>query len=172
MSDPAFYQTLYRQDGRWNKYPWAVDAIAARPATLFTADHDLHKIRRQPLNQFFSRQKVLNRQDLIRRHIDKLCDRLLAFAVSGQVVNLGAAITALTRDVVNEFILNKNYNSLGQEDFDIAQLIAAQGAGKMWRLSKHVRWVAPTARSIPIDWMIKSGDEGTRAFFEHLKVGL
>lgn len=115
---------------------------------------------------------MLNRQDIIQQHINKLCDRLSVYAASGQVVNLGAAITALTRDVVNEFILNKNYNSLGQDDFDIAQLIAAQGAGKMWRLSKHVRWVAPTVRSIPVDWMIKSGDEGMRAFFGQLKVCL
>ena len=55
---------------------------------------------------------MLNREDLIRRHIDKLCDRLLVFAASGQVLNLVAVIMALSRNVVNEFILNKNYNSL------------------------------------------------------------
>lgn len=169
MSDPDFLETLYRHDGRWDKYAWAVDAFAAHGATLFTTGHDLHRIRRQPLNPFFSKSKVASRHYLIQRHLDILCSRLSEFAASRKMVNLGAATTALTRDVANDFIINKSYKSLEQEDFDIAQLIASQGGGWMWRVTKHVRCVAPILTSIPIDWMIKLGDEAMRAFFGHMK---
>lgn len=169
VSDPAFFETLYSYEGRWHKYDWAVNAWAAKYATIFTADHELHKARRQPLNPFFSKSKVAGRQSLIWKHIQKLSYRLSGFATSGKVINLGAATTALTRDVANDFVLNKSYNSLDREDFDIAQLIASHGAGSMWRLSKHLRWVAPTMRSVPVDWMIRFGDQGMKAFFSQLK---
>lgn len=169
MSDPGFFETLYSYEGRWHKYDWAIDAWAAKYATLFTAAHELHKARRQPLTPFFSKSKVAGRQTLIWKHIQKLSNRLSEFSASGKVVNLGAATTALTRDVANDFVLNKSYNSLDREDFDIAQLVASRGAGYMWRLSKHLRWVAPMMRSVPVDWMIRFGDEGMKAFFGQLK---
>ncbi|RYP22145.1 hypothetical protein DL767_009119 [Monosporascus sp. MG133] len=140
VNDPAFYDTLYCQDGRWNKYDWAVDAFASKGAPLFTVDHNVHRARRQPLNPFFSKMKVASRQYQIRKHLHKLRERLSKFVVSRQTVNLGAALTAFTRDVANEFILSKAYNSLDRDDFDIAQLTASQGGGHIWRLSKHIRW--------------------------------
>ncbi|RYO91541.1 hypothetical protein DL764_008276 [Monosporascus ibericus] len=169
VNDSAFYNTLYCQDGRWNKYDWAVDAFAAKGAPLFTVDHNVHRARRQPLNPFFSKMKVASRQDQIRKHLYKLRVRLSKFAVSRQTINLGAALTAFTRDVANEFILGKAYNCLDRDDFDIAQLTASQGAGHIWRLSKHIRWVAPALRAIPVDWIMKYGDNDTKLFFSHLQ---
>jgi hypothetical protein len=51
--DPAFFEKVYRQDGRWDKYAWAMDGFASKGAMICTADHDIHKARRVPLNTFF-----------------------------------------------------------------------------------------------------------------------
>jgi cytochrome P450 len=40
----------------------------------------------------------------------------------------------------------------------------------MWRLTKQVRFVAPTMRAVPMDWIIKTADEGTKIFFRYLQV--
>jgi cytochrome P450 len=106
-------------------------------AAIFTADHDLHKARRQPMNAFFSKTRVANHQELIRKHLGKLTSRLVKFAESKEQCNFGAAVTALARDVANEFILAKSYNSLEQDDFGVDLLLASQGSGAIWRLSKH-----------------------------------
>lgn len=59
MNDATFFDTLYnRQEGVWHKYDWSVDAFATKGATIWTADHTLHKNRRLPLNPFFSKAKV------------------------------------------------------------------------------------------------------------------
>ncbi|KAI1441145.1 cytochrome P450 [Annulohypoxylon stygium] len=107
-------------DGVWDKYDWSVDAFATQGAALLTPKHELHKARRQPLNPFFSKANVRNRQDMIDRHLGKLCDRIFAFAVSRETFNFGAAITAFARDVAFDFILGKNYGSLDKDDFDEA----------------------------------------------------
>src|ERR1700710_690667 len=69
VNDPSFFEKLYRQDGRWDKYAWAQDAFMVKGAALCTSDHDLHKARRLPLNSFFSKVKVVSKQDLIRNNV-------------------------------------------------------------------------------------------------------
>ncbi|KAF7924918.1 uncharacterized protein EAE98_007006 [Botrytis deweyae] len=167
--DPAFFEKLYRQDGRWHKYGWALDGFSAGGTTICTADHDIHKARRLPLNAFFSKAQVADKQDLIRRNVQKICDRIAQFTSTGQIVNLGAATSAFTRDVSTEFILGKSYNSLDKEDFDIGMTNVFQGSGHIWRITKHITWFGPTMKSIPVDWVIKVADDGTKAFFRYLK---
>ncbi|TGO10356.1 hypothetical protein BTUL_0137g00130 [Botrytis tulipae] len=151
--DPAFVEKLYRQDGRWHKYSWALDGFSAGGAIVCTADHDTHKARRLPLSAFFSKVQVVNKQDLVYRNVQKLC----------------AATSAFTRDISTEFILGKSYNSLDKEDFDIEMTNVFQGSSHIWRITKHITWFGPTMKSIPIDWVIKVADDGTKAFFRYLK---
>ncbi|PQE06880.1 Trichodiene oxygenase protein [Rutstroemia sp. NJR-2017a BVV2] len=167
--DPDFFEKLYRQDGRWDKYAWALNGFSAGGATICTADHDVHKARRLPLNPFFSQAQVANKQSLIRRHVQKFCDRISQLSETEQIVNLGAAMSAFTRDVSTEFILGKTYNSLDKEDFDVGMTNVFQGSGHIWRITKHITWFGPTMKAIPMDWVMKIADEGTKAFFRYLK---
>lgn len=170
VSDPDFYGTIYRQDGRWDRYAFAWDAWGAEGPTIHTVDHDRHRARRQPIASYFSRAKVASRQSMIQRHVDKLCDRLTKCEASGETVDLGAAVTALARDIAFEFILAKSTNSLDKQDFDVEILQVVQGGGALWRLSKHVRFVLPLLNSIPLDGAIKISDDKMKNFFRHLKV--
>ncbi|KAK7961239.1 cytochrome P450 [Apiospora saccharicola] len=177
VNDPAFHEKLYRQEGRWDKYGWAFNAFGAHGAsiTYYTTSrsHDLHKARRQPLNPFFSKTKVVAREDLINRNIAVLCDRLSQFAKSPEktntVVDLGAAISALSRDVACEFILDRKYAHLERQDFHVGVTNMLQSAGPIWRITKHAPWFGPLVHSIPPGIMMKIADENTRAFFQYLQ---
>ncbi|KAI2628595.1 cytochrome P450 [Hypoxylon sp. NC1633] len=169
VNDLTYFETLYRQDGRWDKYDWAVDAFAAKGATIFTPDHAVHRARRQPMSSFFSKAKVASRQDMIRRHVEKLCGRVARIASSRGKINLGAAITAIARDIANEFILGKSYNSLDKDDFDISILNAGLGSGNIWRISKHIRWVSHTLMAMPTSWILRVADTDTKTFYLHVQ---
>lgn len=170
VSDPAFVDTLYRQDGVWHKYDWAVDAFAAYGATLMTPDHHIHKARRQPLNPFFSKAKVSAWQDRITFHVERLCARITAFAESGSRFDLGAAVAAVAKDVATEFLLGKSYDSIGADDFDANLVVATAGAGSMWRTGKFVRWFSPLLQGIPPEWMVKIADPVMAQFFRAMVV--
>lgn len=172
VDDPKFFNTLYCQEGRWDRYPFAWDAWGAEGPTIHTVDHDQHKARRQPIASFFSKAKVSARQDMIQGHVDKLCRRLKEFAAAGTVVNLGAALTSLPRDIAFDFILAKSYKSLDQEDFDVSIIKVVQGGGALWRVTKHVGYILPFLNSIPLDWAIRISDDKMKSFFEHLKVSI
>jgi hypothetical protein len=135
-------------------------------AVLCTPDHDLHKARRLPLNPFFSKAKVVGKQDLIRHNISKLCSRIS----KATTIDLGAATSAFTRDVSTQFILGKNYHNLDSEDFNVGMTNSGRAGGAVWQITKHVRWFGPTMKSIPLDLMIKVVDEDTKSFFRYMKV--
>ncbi|KAI1397246.1 cytochrome P450 [Hypoxylon fuscum] len=165
--DPAFYEKLYRQDGRWDKYAWSYNGFSAHGSTICTASHELHRARRQPLNHFFSKANVAARQDIIDRNVIKFCGRISQF--SGKIVNLGAAISALTRDIACEFTLDKTYASLDKEDFNIAVTTMLQNAGFIWRVTKHLPFFGPMMQSIPPSILSKIADTGTKAFLQYVK---
>ena len=123
------------------------------------------------MNPHFSRSKVASRQGDIRQHVAKLCRRLSAFAASREPVNLGAAVTAFTRDVANDFIFHKHYGSLDRDDFDVATMLAGHGTGFMWRLGKQVKWFMPLLKSIPPRWLRPMAHENTQKFLDNLEVG-
>ncbi|KAF3059810.1 Trichodiene oxygenase [Daldinia childiae] len=173
VNDATFFDTLYnRQEGVWHKYDWSVDAFATKGATIWTADHTLHKNRRMPLNPFFSKVKVSNQQDMIMRHVQALFNRLSGFAASRKTVDLGAAFTAFVRDVVNEYIFGKHYNDLGKEDFDAGMVVAAQAGGLLWRTTKFIRFFGPLMRSIPPQWIMAVSDPVMKDFFRFMIISM
>jgi hypothetical protein len=170
INDPSYYEKLYRHDGRWDKYAWAIDAHYAPGAIIFTSDSHQHKARRQPLNAYFSKARVAAHQGMVRSKANRLCERLAEFAREGRSVDLGAAISAYTRDISVAFVLGRSYNGLEEKDFNVDTTNAIQGAGGMWRTTKHIPWFAPLMHSIPKDFLIKNGDPETASIMRFVKV--
>lgn len=100
--------------------------------------------------------------------MDKLCQRVTDLA--GTTFDLGAAMSAFTRDVANEFIMGKTYNELDLEDWGIGLSRASQGVGTVWRTTKFIRWFGPTIRAMPITWAMTLADEGMKSFFRFVQV--
>ncbi|KAI1329056.1 cytochrome P450 [Xylariaceae sp. FL0255] len=171
VNDPAFFNTIYRQEGKWDKYAWNVDAFTAKGAPIFTPDHVLHRARREPLNPFFSKSTILKREEMLHRHLKKLLAQISSFAAQQRAINLGAAVLAYTRDVANEFIVDKDYNSLSQ-NFDASVSRPNPESGHLWRTTKHVGWFGPLLTAVP--WMIitRSADRGTTSFFKTITAHL
>ncbi|KAK8084067.1 cytochrome P450 [Apiospora saccharicola] len=162
-----FFETLYRLDGRWDKYAWTYDAFGAKDSTVFGSGHDAHKLHRRSIAPFFSKQNIWARQGLLNDNVEKLCRRISK--LEGTTFNLGAAISAFTRDNANRFILGKGYNELELDDFGVGLSSASHGAGGFWRITKHIRWFGPLLKAMPISWAMKSADEGTRAFLRFMQ---
>ncbi|KAI0503214.1 trichodiene oxygenase [Xylaria bambusicola] len=165
IHDHDFLNALYNHDSM-KKYAWSYDAHTAKGSTAFTIDHQLHKARRQPLNPFFSKAKVNAHQNMIQMYADKLCRRISEY--TNTTFDLGAASLAFTQDVANEFIMKKTYGSLDREDFDVATLVVLQGAGKVWRLNKHLRWYGHLLKVLPLSLLSRIAGDTLTTFLLRL----
>lgn len=170
MNDPTFYEKLYRQDGRWNKYDWSYDAFGAPSSAICTIDHDLHKRRRAPLNTYFSKANVTNRQGVIRTHVNRLQNRINGLAGSKSLFNLGAAFSATVTDVATEYILGKSYDNLDRIDFNQTLMNMLQGSGSMWRATKHVRFLGSMLKAMALSVLEVIGGPDVKAFVAFLTV--
>lgn len=113
---------------------------------------------------------MTRRQELIDAQIRKLTDRLGDHVRSETKVDISAALSALTRDIATEYILGRNYHDLDKEDFNEGMTDVLQSSGAMWKITKHARWFGAMMKSLPLDFVEKIGDAGTKAFFGFLKV--
>ncbi|KAH8901260.1 cytochrome P450 [Thozetella sp. PMI_491] len=168
INDPAFFNQLYRYEGRWDKYDWAYGAFGAPYSTICCIDHDLHKQRRAPIERYLSKANVIKNQHIIRHTTAVLCDRLAEFEGTGKSVNLGTALSAYVRDVAGEWLHGKQWNNLQAEDFNAGMTAIFQSAGKIWRITKHFRWFGPLMKSIPPAVINAVGDQGSKDFFGFL----
>ena len=150
INNPNFYEKLYRHDGHWNKYAWSYDAFGAPSSAICTIDHDLHRRRRAPLNSYFSKSNVAGRQEVIQSRINKLRARIDGAATSNSVFNLGAAISAVATDVATEYILGKSSDNLNRPDFNQNFMNILQGSGSIWRATKHIRFLGPMLKALPL----------------------
>ncbi|CCT61204.1 hypothetical protein [Plenodomus lingam JN3] len=164
---PTFYEKMYCQQGRWNKYQWACNGFIADGATICTSQHELHHARRMPLSHYLSKASVASRQEVIVRNVDKLVARLDDRV--GTMINLGAAVGALVQDLQCDFIIGKAYGSLEQEDFNVTIADMCQSVGFLWRFAKHFPRVGKALKQIPLDFVSKLANNDAKTFFAFLQ---
>lgn len=108
----------------------------------------------------------MEKQSIVTRTADKLCQRVAKFCDSKSCFNLGAALSAYSRDTAAEFLLGKVYGNLDAEDFKVGLSEIFQESGVLWRVTKHVPWVGPLVKAIPPTLLGKMGNDNIKSFFE------
>ena len=115
-----------------------------------TIPHNLHRIRRAPLNKFFSKASVTRLEPLIQSTVDKLCKRLREFQDGKKLVTISLAYACFTNDVVSEYAFSKSYNYIeNSPDFHTDIHDAMENVGEMSHILKQVPWLISTLQRIP-----------------------
>lgn len=80
-NDPAFVDEIYASSGRKrNKQDHYLGVLVGltRSTSFGSVDHDLHRIRRNAMNKFFSRSQITKLEPEMRKLTQLLCDKLLS----------------------------------------------------------------------------------------------
>jgi hypothetical protein len=88
-----------------------IDTIAT------TSDHDLHQLRRRPLEKYFSRQSVAQAEAVIHGKTRVLDRRLGEMQGTGSFVRLDRAYSAYLGDVTVELTVGEESRMLEEPDF-------------------------------------------------------
>ena len=84
-NDAAFVDEIYAAAGRKrNKQVHNLNVLAGptTKATFGTLDHDLHRVRRNAMNKFFSRAQITRLEPEMLKLTQSLCDKLLSMYLS------------------------------------------------------------------------------------------
>lgn len=133
LSDPANYETIYHVGSKYAKYPRFYNAFSLKYSSFTTCPNDVHKLRRGPLNQFFSRKMVLELEEVVQSKAQKLCNLVTQKLSVGQTVDLHHAFRAVSIDVITEYGFNKCYDLLDKPDLGRHFFLMVRGIGpSLW----------------------------------------
>jgi hypothetical protein len=82
-----------------------------------TSDHDLHQLRRRPLEKYFSRQSVTQAEAVIHDKTRVLDQRLRELQGTGSFVRLDCAYSAYLGDITMELTVGEASRMLEEPDF-------------------------------------------------------
>ncbi|KAL4816633.1 putative cytochrome P450 [Aspergillus spinulosporus] len=107
---------------------WAPSAIGIGiDGNVITVDHELHRLRRRPLDPFFSRMGIDRLEPLIIEEAKLLNDRLQSYSGSGHVLRLTDVFSAFAGDVITQICSEGGPTMMNKPEFgeDWNQLLLA-----------------------------------------------
>lgn len=184
VRDSAFFDVLHPGPGakRTHRDKWhRANRANGAPGSLASAGpHALHRARRAAVNPYFSRAAIAQLEaESIRAKVELLCGRLrehaslssssAAAAGAGgggeEVVDVGAAMTALTLDVISEYCYGDCYDCLRDPAFAPQWKRAMQGGFESTNVTKHFIWLLRLANSLPA-WLAVKMNPDIAVFVE------
>ncbi|WPH01371.1 Hypothetical protein R9X50_00421400 [Acrodontium crateriforme] len=152
IKDPEFYDEIYgpATGGKVrNKYSWWVN-MAGAPVSIFaTTEHSHHRLRRAPLNPFFSKQAVRNLEPLIWEKVNTLVSRLDRATKEEQVIRADCAFMALTMDVICSYCFGHDPKYLQDKDLGLSWKETINGAWQNGALLRAFPQMANVMRVFP-----------------------
>ncbi|KAJ4292534.1 hypothetical protein N0V90_009197 [Kalmusia sp. IMI 367209] len=168
IADADFYDKLYTgASNPREKVPWTENFFGAPTSFLSTTSHELHRVRRAPLNHFFSKRSVQQVEPTIKAMVEKLCARLAKFRGTGKPVNMRNATAALALDVVTQYAFATPYAALDDEEFAPNWPDAIDAIAESTYLNIYFPRVAKLLRNLPL-WMLRRLHPRTASVVEYM----
>jgi hypothetical protein len=115
--DSDFWETIFTRAGRVDKYEWMSIRFGNDRSVLTTAHDSLHRVRRNALNPFFSRQRIIELQGIIRKKLNVLIKRVEEYKHTNAPMTISRGYMAFSEDVIMQYCFAHDYNSLNKPDW-------------------------------------------------------
>ncbi|TQW05438.1 Cytochrome P450 [Cordyceps javanica] len=152
VSDHDFHSELYAGPHR-RRHKWLFWAkqFGAPHSGLATLDHDHHRLRRTPLNQFFSTKSVRDLQPILEERVDRLLARLHQEGRTRptEPINLMYPFSAYTNDVINEYAFARSDHLIEEPDFGAHTTDSLLQGTHMGPIIKHMNWALTLVNALP-----------------------
>ncbi|KAF7928971.1 hypothetical protein EAE99_004715 [Botrytis elliptica] len=117
INDVDYYDELYAGNTRKReKYPWFVSAGGSPGSSFETIGHDLHRLRRNAVNPFFSKRSIVAMEPLIKSKISLLSNVFQSHFTQATPINLRVVFSSLTLDVISDYCYGEAFGALTDEN--------------------------------------------------------
>lgn len=157
INDPNYAPTHFSSREKRDKYENHKWMLGIPMSSIFTVDHDLHKIRRGALTSMFSKRSITAFEPILQQLIEKMSARIEEFRNQREVLDLRLLFTCFATDVITEYSLGQCKNLLSRPN------LAPQWRATFntWLLNCHmfkhfppVWWIMNNTPDSWVTWMI------------------
>ncbi|KAL3429624.1 cytochrome P450 [Aspergillus tetrazonus] len=113
--DADLWETIYTKAGRVDKYDRMSSRFGNDTSVLATIPDSLHRVRRGALNPFFSRQRILGLQDIIRQKLNIFIKRVEEYKALNAPMPINRGFLAFSEDVIMQYCFGHDYAALDKQ---------------------------------------------------------
>jgi cytochrome P450 len=119
-----------------------------------TAQHDVHRRRRNALNSFFSGASVRRLEPIIQEHLEKMLVRMQKSGKQCEVAELHHMFKACASDIITLYAFGDSFHFMDQPDYGQPYFQAGEAFNSMTHVFGAFPWLLTLATSAP-GWLIK-----------------
>ncbi|KAL4915704.1 cytochrome P450, partial [Aspergillus aurantiobrunneus] len=153
--DADLWETVFTKAGRVDKYDWMSSRFGNDTSVLTTAPDSLHRIRRGALNPFFSRQRILGLQSIVREKLDILLKRVGDYGALQVPMPIHRGYMAFSEDVIMQYCFGHNYASLHKQDWTPILHDAFAGVSIAGNAALQFPLLPKVMNALPHSWIEK-----------------
>ncbi|KAF2120196.1 cytochrome P450 [Lophiotrema nucula] len=155
FEDPDFNDVLYPGLGKRRDKPEYAALRAGTPGSIVaTAEHDVHRRRRNALSSFFSGASVRRLEPIIHEHVGRLLSRMQDCGIHHEVVELHHMFKACASDIITLYAFGDSFHFLEKKDFGQPYFEAGDTFNGLTHVFGAFPWLARLAIATP-GWLVK-----------------
>ena len=156
VNDAEFFGTVFTSGhARREKHHPQIRANGSPGSVSSAVSHELHRMRRNALNPFFSKRSVTRLEQIIQDKVERLCEGISQCARKDEVIRLDAAFVALTLDVISGYSFGDSWGCLNDPQQSwIKWYRIMNGVFEAVPVGKHLPWLAILMQNLPM-WIIQ-----------------
>lgn len=138
IDDPEFFDKIYSSAGvKRHRHELQQRGNASPGAMASAGPHDLHRLRRSAIQNFFSKAAILRLESRIQSRVQLLLQRLEYLRRQGATMQAGTLFGALTLDIITEYSFGESWGCLEAEDMNEPVLDIMREGFATIQLRKH-----------------------------------
>lgn len=166
IRDPYFYDEVYAPaSSKREKDPHFVGIFGFPTSMIATTSHELHRLRRAMLNNFFSKKSVLALSSIMHDKEAKLMKRLEQAHRDNAIVRLDDAYAALTADVISQYSWGVSSEFLDDANFNNDIREALNEISSFVHLNRFFPLLGEMMRTMP-RWLLSRIRPGATAVLD------
>ncbi|KAH8786021.1 cytochrome P450 [Diaporthe sp. PMI_573] len=158
VHDAEFYNVLYVGGSvrKTNALPSFGDGMDFNGSHGMTVDHDHHRLRRKPMEPFFSKGSIARLEHRLQELTVTLIQRLQEYRGTGRVLRLDHVFSAMAGDVVNVLcIANPTMSFIRDPDFNPYWYTLFHTLIRSMPIFMNFPWIIKIVRLIPTSLLEK-----------------
>ncbi|EMR65631.1 putative benzoate 4-monooxygenase cytochrome protein [Eutypa lata UCREL1] len=136
-NDAEFFQTVFAAAAKHRTDIIPPRGLGQDDSIGSTPTHDMHQLRRKPLDKFMGQQNIVRIQSIIHDEIRTLDQRMSALKGTGKPVRLDCVFTSFTGDIVGHIACGESPALLEGKDFTPEWYDMIRGAARIIPVLRH-----------------------------------
>ena len=149
VRDVDWHDELYTGSSRPRNKSYFFVGRIGKGSIFGTLSHEDHRLRRSAVNPFFSKRSILAIEPLIQEKVDRFCHRLGSYAGKDEPLDLAAAYTSLTMDVITHYAFGEALGLIDLPDFGPKWKEMIKMTLESMPFVRHFPWAVDVLEAIP-----------------------